>query len=69
MLTPPCHQRRAALIKEGTMNTNANANTNKSGMSEICELTDDELDAVNGMLLTTGGNGPIEFSVTIAEAN
>jgi bacteriocin-like protein len=52
------------------MNTNANANTNKSGMSEICELTDDELDAVNGgMLLTTGGNGPIEFSVTIAEAN
>ncbi len=30
------------------MNTNTNANTNTSGMREIRELTDDELDAVNG---------------------
>ena len=27
---------------------NTNANTNKSAMSGICELTDDELNAVNG---------------------
>lgn len=30
------------------MDTNTNTNTNTSGMSEIGELTDGELDAVNG---------------------
>jgi hypothetical protein len=35
---------RGITIKESTMNTNTNA----SGMSEIRELTADELDAVNG---------------------
>jgi bacteriocin-like protein len=42
-------------IKESTMNTN----TDTSGMSEICELTDDELDAVNG---GKGGSGTMFFS-------
>jgi bacteriocin-like protein len=37
---------RGITIKESTMNTNANTNT--SGMREIRELTDDELDAVSG---------------------
>jgi hypothetical protein len=37
---------RDITIKETTMNTNSNTNT--SGMSEVRELIDDELDAVNG---------------------
>jgi hypothetical protein len=43
---------RGITIKETTMNTNTNTNsdtnTNTSGMSEVRELIDDELDAVNG---------------------
>lgn len=37
---------RGITIEESTMNTNENTNT--SGMSEIRELTDDELDVVSG---------------------
>jgi hypothetical protein len=47
MLRRRATSKRAITIKS-TMNTNAKTNTKTSGMSEIRELTDDELDAVNG---------------------
>jgi hypothetical protein len=45
---------RGVTIKETTMNTNSNTNT--SGTSEVRELIDDELDAVNGGV-SLGGHG------------